>query len=93
MVEETTPEAPKIVFPCENYPVKIVGAAGDIFKQSAMDVVSAHSPTFDNAKSHVNMSKNGKYQAITVFITAESEAQLKAIFEDLKKIDGIQMVL
>lgn len=94
MIEKTTSEdAPKIEFPCENYPIKIMGSAGEVFKQEALKVIKLHAADFSGKNMHINMSKNGNYQAITVAICAQSEQQLKDIFEDLKKIDGIQIVL
>lgn len=84
---------PKIEFPCENYPIKIMGDAHESFHETVVTVIEKHSPGFDQTQITVRDSKNNRYQSITVFITATGEPQLKAIFEDLKTIDLVKMVL
>ncbi|GAB1266974.1 DUF493 domain-containing protein [Aurantivibrio infirmus] len=86
-------EAPKIEFPCEDYPIKIMGDAIDDFHSVVVTVVEKHSPNFDQTKITVRDSRNGRYTAVTVYITATGEPQLKSIFEELKTIQAVKMVL
>ncbi|GAB1265703.1 HP0495 family protein [Aurantivibrio infirmus] len=86
-------EAPKIEFPCEDYPIKIMGDAIDDFHSVVVTVVEKHSPNFDQTKITVRDSRNGRYKAVTVYITATGEPQLKSIFEELKTIQAVKMVL
>jgi putative lipoic acid-binding regulatory protein len=88
----TDPEAPKIEFPCA-YPVKVMGYAGSDFHAHVITVMTRHAPGFDQTAVTVRDSRNGKFQAITVTITATGSDQLQAIFEDLKTSDKVQMVL
>jgi len=88
----TEVETPKIEFPCI-YPVKVMGYACSEFHQHVISVMEQHAPGFDHTEIVIRDSRNGKFQAITVSITATGEKQLQAIFEDLKTSDHVQMVL
>ncbi|MCK9504048.1 MAG: DUF493 domain-containing protein [Porticoccaceae bacterium] len=88
----TDAEAPKIVFPC-TYPVKVMGYACAEFHEHVISVMEQHAPGFDRTEIVVRDSRNGKFQAVTVRITATGEKQLQAIFEDLKTSAHVQMVL
>ena len=83
--------APKIEFPCD-YPIRIVGHSAPDYKDFVLRVVARHAPDFDG-QARMKTSRNGKYMSATVVIRATGEAQLKALFEDLKASGRIQMVL
>ncbi|MEZ5529829.1 MAG: DUF493 domain-containing protein [Porticoccaceae bacterium] len=88
----TTPEAPKIEFPCA-YPIKVMGRAGGELHSLVVEVMERHAPGVDQAAITVRDSSRGNFQSITVTITATGEAQLMAIFADLKDSPLVQMVL
>ena len=85
-------EAPKIEFPCQ-YPIKVLGYACGEFHSHVLTVMTKHAPGYDQTAVNVRDSRNGKFQSITVTITATGEEQLQAIFEDLKTCEHVQMVL
>lgn len=87
------PEAPKIEFPCEGYPIKIMGYAEPSFREYVLTVIERHAPGFDAQRMTIRDSRNGRFQAMTVFITATGTDQLQAIFDDLKRSELVQMVL
>lgn len=87
------PEAPKIEFPCEDYPIKVMGEKSVTYSEAVLTIVQKHAPGFDVEKITFRDSSNGNYQSITVFIEATGETQLKAIFEDLKLHPSTRMVL
>ncbi len=87
------PQAPKIEFPCPDYPIKIMGDAGAELHSCVIEVVNRHAPDFDETRITVRDSSKGRFQSITVFITATGEPQLKSIFEDLKAHSAVKMVL
>ncbi|TQV68259.1 DUF493 domain-containing protein [Exilibacterium tricleocarpae] len=87
------PQAPRIEFPCPDYPVKVMGDAGRDFIDFVLSATERHAPGFDRDKVSVRDSRNGRYQSVTVFITAQGEAQLQALFEDLKTNPKLKMVL
>ncbi|MFA5494822.1 MAG: DUF493 domain-containing protein [Porticoccaceae bacterium] len=88
----TEPQAPKIEFPC-SYPVKVMGHACDEFRDHVHQVMDLHAPGYDRAAVTVRDSRNGRFQSVTVVITATSVTQLEAIFTDLKVSKHVQMVL
>ena len=86
-------EPPKIEFPCENYSIRVMGTAGQAFQQFVLDTFEKHSSGFDRAKVQIRPSSKGNYESVVVTITATGEAQLKALFEDLKTSSDVKMVL
>ena len=88
-----TPEAPKIEFPCEDYPIKIVGHNQDDFRGFVIETVQIHAPDLDISKVTVAGSRTGKYLSVRISITATSEQQLINLHEDLKASGRVQTVL
>jgi putative lipoic acid-binding regulatory protein len=88
----TEQEAPKIEFPCD-YPIKVMGEAQPAFHEHVLQVMDTHAPGFDRRKITVRDSSKGRWQAITLVITATGKPQLEAIFEDLKTSSLVKMVL
>lgn len=86
-------ETPKIEFPCEDYPIKVMGENTTEYREVVLSIMQTHAAGFDMEKVTVRDSRNGNYQSITVFIEATGEVQLKAIFEDLKKHPSTRIVL
>ena len=88
----TEQEPPKIEFPCA-YPIKVMGNKCEEFRDHVLVVMERHAPGFDQLTITTRDSSKGKYQSLTVTITATGEEQLKAIFVDLKTSSLVQMVL
>lgn len=95
MTDVQTPatEAPKIEFPCENYPIKVLGDAGPELHSLVIEVMERHAPGFDQARITINESSKGRFQSVTVWITATGEPQLRAIHEELRIHRMIKMVM
>ena len=85
-------KAPKIEFPCD-YPIKIMGEAHGLFRETVLAVVSKYDAEYDPGRVTERASSGGKYVSLTVFITATGEDQLKKLFEDLKATGMVRMVL
>jgi len=85
-------KAVTIEFPCD-YPIKVLGTATPEFHQLVMSVMEIHAPGFDQTQLTVRDSSTGRWQSITVTITAHGADQLAAIFADLKESPLVQMVL
>lgn len=92
MVNEMT-DAPKIEFPCERYPVKVIGDAGEGFAEMVVGVIERHAPGFDRSTLAVRDSRNGRYLSVQVLITATGAEQLQAIHLELRATGRVQMVL
>ncbi len=85
-------DAPVITFPCD-YPIKVMGNSGESLRDHVVTVFERHAPGFDQAGIHIRDSRNGNYQSLTITIIATGEAQLQALFEDLKANPLVKMVL
>lgn len=88
----STVEMPKIDFPCA-YPIKIMGLATEGFEGQVVAVVRKHAPGFTDENVSVRPSSNANYLAITIVIEATGMEQLTAMFEELKTIASVKMVL
>ncbi|NIB41823.1 DUF493 domain-containing protein [Pseudomaricurvus alkylphenolicus] len=86
-------EPPKIEFPCEDYPIKVMGDSGSEFHQFVVQVMERHAPGLDTAKITVKDSRNGRFQSITFMITATGEDQLQALHQELIASPMTKMVL
>lgn len=85
-------DAPRIAFPCD-YPVKVMGANEDDFVAIVVGLGRRHAPELTDADVSVRTSRNERWVSVTMTIQATGEAQLKALFEDLKATGRIQLVL
>jgi hypothetical protein len=92
-MSDTDIQAPKIEFPCERYPIKIIGEAGDGFTDTVVEVIQRHAADFDSTTLTIRDSKNGRFLAVQVLITATGVDQLQAIHTDLRATGRVHMVL
>ena len=86
-------QPPKIEFPCNDYPIKILGDADSDMHNHVLEIIERHAPGFDQTRITINESSKGRYQSVTVWITATGEQQLRAINEDLRTNKKIKMVI
>lgn len=86
-------QAPKIEFPCENYPVKIIGNNDAGFVDEMLAIVCNHCPGFDVRQWEQQPSSNGRFVSLRVRITASGEEQLRNLHEALRKTGKVHMVL
>ena len=92
MADVNEPQAPKIEFPCQ-YPIKVIGTAGDDFAEVICEVVERHAPGVDTTTIDVKDSKNGRFLSLRLVITATGQDQLEALHRDLKATGRVHMVL
>lgn len=86
-------EAPKIEFPCENYPIKVIGLGGDDFKGFVIEVVQQYAPDLDLKTVTIQDSKKGTFQSVRFSITATGEEQLRALHQALMATGRVKVVL
>jgi len=86
-------DPPKIEFPCEDYPIKIMGEHSEAYQNSVLDIVERHAPGFDRSKVSHRASSKGSFRSVTVFITATGIEQLQALHVELQALDATKMVL
>ena len=86
-------QPPKIEVPCENYPIKVLGDAGQELHTLVIEVMERHAPGFDQERITINESSKGRFQSVTVWITATGEHQLRTIHEELRICKRVKMVM
>ncbi|NVK02275.1 MAG: DUF493 family protein [Oceanospirillaceae bacterium] len=87
------PEAPKIEFPCPDYPIKVVGNNADDFRAYVIETVQIYAPDLDISRVTVQESRTGKYLSVRLWITATGEEQLDKMHKDLKASGRVHTVL
>lgn len=92
MTENDIPNV-KIEFPCERYPIKVIGEAGDDFVELVIEVFLRHAPDLDRGTLVLRDSRTGKFQTVQLLITATSIEQLEALHGDLRATGRVHMVL
>ncbi len=90
---ESNPEAPKIEFPCADYPIKVLGRGGDDFKGFVIEIVQIYAPDLDLKTVSVQDSKKGTFQSVRFSITATGEDQLRALHKALMDSGRVTMVI
>jgi uncharacterized protein len=58
-----------------------------------IDIMERHAPGFDQTRITINESSKGRFQSLTVWITATGVDQLTAINNDLRLNSAIKMVM
>lgn len=86
-------ERPKIEFPCADYMIKVVRDADSTVLDFVVGVMRRHAPDLDEQRIRHKASRNGKFSSVTFYIVATGEAQLQALFDELKAHSGVYMVI
>jgi uncharacterized protein len=89
---DTEVKAPKIEFPCKDYPVKVIGDTIVGIKQKIIDIVKKHA-TINDERVDERQSSNGKYTTIQLHILATDQDQLYNINSELRATGFVHMVL
>jgi putative lipoic acid-binding regulatory protein len=77
--------------PC-SFPIKVMGLSSDAFISAVLTIFRKHL-VVNNVDYSSRSSASGKYLSITVTITAESQKQLNAIYEELNSNELVVMTL
>ena len=85
-------DPPKIEFPCL-YPIKIIGIASTCFQDKVVAAVERHTGKLTADLIKVKPSRQQNYLSVTVTIAATGEDQLRNIFNELKTIESVKLVL
>ncbi|MEH6575891.1 MAG: DUF493 family protein [Amphritea sp.] len=86
-------EAPKIEFPCADYPIKVIGRNAPDFKEFVIDTMKKYDPTLDVAKVTEQGSRNGKFLSVRLMITATGADQLEELHKEFISSGRVQMVM
>lgn len=85
-------EAAGLVFPCR-YPVKVMARAGTQTRRAVLATVGRHAEFSEAHDVRSRVSRNGRYEGLTVTVSARSRDQLEALYADLRKLDAVKMML
>lgn len=88
--DQNTP--PLLNFPCE-FVIKAFGLANDEFEKAVITIMRKHVSDLREDAFKTRPSKDGKYNAITVTINAESREQLDDIYRELSANPLVLMAL
>ncbi len=79
-------------FPCV-FPIKAIGHNAAGFEAQVAEIVGHHVPDLPADAVTTRASGGGKYRAVTVIITATSQAQLDAVYRELQSLEQVLMLL
>ncbi len=85
-------EPERITFPAE-YPIKVIARAEPALRESLDAIFGRHFGEFPAHRVTERPSAQSAFIALTYLMVVEAEAQLRALHEDLKAVDGVIMVL
>lgn len=86
-------EKPVIEFPVDDYPIKVIGTAGDQFLAHIAAIVRTHDEGFATDQVVSQASSKGNYVSLRLSIRATSEVQLKALHAELMSHPLVKLVL
>ncbi len=86
-------EKPVIEFPVDDYPIKVIGSAGDEFLAHIAAIVQNHDQGFSADQVVSQPSSKGNYVSLRLSIRATSEAQLQALHAELMAHPLVKLVL
>lgn len=86
-------EAPRIRFPCDDYPIKVIGASSETLVSAVVAIVRAHDERFEEATVEERLSREGNYTSVRLSIRATGETQLKALHRALMAHPLVKLVL
>jgi putative lipoic acid-binding regulatory protein len=89
---KTPGEQSLLEFPCR-FPIKAMGKTSDEFEALVTRIVQSHAELWPGEPVRLKASKGGAYQSATLVITATSQAQLDAIYQELTDCDSVLMAL
>ncbi|MBL4821220.1 MAG: DUF493 domain-containing protein [Gammaproteobacteria bacterium] len=70
-----------------------MGFSTSVFQREVMEIIHRHASPVPADRISERASAKGNYISVTVIIEATGEKQLKNIFQDLMKQEGVKMVL
>ncbi|MBF7686848.1 YbeD family protein [Acinetobacter rathckeae] len=80
------------VFPMD-YPIKLIGEAGQPLKTAVVDILVKHFPEFDEQTLAIQPSRTGKYHSITAQLRFDELEQVHALYADLAACPLIKTAL
>ena len=89
---DTDIKSHKIEFPCDDYPIKVIGDTSVGFTAAVIEILGKHAK-IDVSTLAERQSSNGKYTTVQLHIVATGEDQLRDINSALRATGVVHMVL
>ena len=83
---------PELVFPCQ-FPLSVIGNDEDDFASFVIEIVCRHVPDLDATSFTTRPSSGNKYLSVSTNFTAESRAQMDALYRELSSHKRILTIL
>lgn len=90
---EAPKDAPKIEFPCANYPIKVVGQCIAGYDTIITEVLRRYDANLDVSKVRGKDSAKGTFRSTTLYITATGKEQLEKLHAELMSLECVKMVM
>jgi len=71
----------------------VIGADSDQFATQVLEIIATHDATVDASKVSEKTSQSGKYRSLTVELFATGEPQIRTIFDALRNLPQVKLVL
>ena len=84
--------SPLLVFPCPDYPIKVLGDAFEGYSTMVLEIIEKHA-VLCSAPEPLRPSRNGRFVSLTVKIIATGEPQLRALNDELVALSFVKMVM
>lgn len=81
-----------LIFPCD-YPIKVMMRSGAEVRAAVDAAVARHAGAAAAAGATVRPSAQGNFSGVTYTIHARDERHITGLFQDLKDVQGVLMVL
>ena len=75
------------------FPIKVMGAKVEGLVEAMTLIARSFDPSFDEATIELRQSKGGRYQGVTLHITATSREQLDELYRTLSTHPMVKVVL
>jgi uncharacterized protein len=85
-------QPPLLEFPC-SYPIKVMGLASEYFTEQVLAVFSQHAPGFDRDQVRILPSAQGRFISVHVVIDAQGAEHIDVIYQALKTLPDMKLVL
>jgi putative lipoic acid-binding regulatory protein len=83
---------PLLSFPT-TFPVKVMGANKEGFESLVLEIIQKHASLDEEHLVSCRHSRGGKFLSLTVYVHAESQQQLDAIYGELSSHERVLMML
>jgi putative lipoic acid-binding regulatory protein len=75
------------------YKIKAIGRAHDEFESRVVEAVCSHLPARSDLDYSVRTTPGGRHVAVTLDISVQTAEQVRAIYAEIRELDGLTLLL